>query len=96
VTVLAIRLKLPRRLKSRIERLARQGGESTHSFMLRALRAQVEVEERYQTFLREGVEADHAMQQSGVGYGADAVHAYLESRAQGRKARRRRPVRRRG
>jgi predicted transcriptional regulator len=88
VTIAAIRLTLPKRLKSRMQRLARQAGESTHAFMLRALQAQVEAEERYQTFLREGMEADQAMQESGVGYEADAVHAYLESRARGRKARR--------
>jgi predicted transcriptional regulator len=93
VSVAATSLKLPKRLKSRMERLARRAGESTHAFMVRALESQVEAEERYQAFLRDGLRADEAMQQSGVGYEADAVHAYLEARARGRKARRPRATR---
>jgi len=96
VSIAATSLKLPKRLKSRVERLARRAGESTHAFMVRALESQVEAEERYQSFLREGIQADEAMQQSGLGYEAGAVHAYLESRARGRKARRPRAARWRG
>lgn len=93
MSIAATSLKLPKRLKSRMERLARRAGESTHAFMVRALESQVEAEERYQRFLEDGVQADEAMQQSGLGYEADAVHAYLESRARGRKVRRPRATR---
>jgi predicted transcriptional regulator len=93
VTITATSLKLPKGLKSRVERLARRAGESAHAFMLRALESQVEAEERYQAFLDEGVQADDAMQQSGLGYESKAVHAYLESRSRGRKVRRPRPAR---
>jgi predicted transcriptional regulator len=93
MTVTATSLKLPKRLKSRMERLARRTGESTHAFMVRALESQVEAEERYQQFLRDGMEADEAMQQSGLGYEAEAVYAYLEARVRGRKVRRPRPTR---
>lgn len=96
MTIAATSLKLPKRLKSRMERLARRAGESTHAFMVRALESQVEAEERYQRFLEDGIQADEAMQQSGLGYEADAVHAYLESRARGRKTRRPRATRWRG
>lgn len=70
--------------------------ESAHAFMVRALESQVEAGERYQAFLQEGLRADQAMQQTGLGYEADAVHAYLESRARGRKARRPHAARWRG
>jgi predicted transcriptional regulator len=96
MTVTATSLKLPRRLKARVERAARRSGESPHSFMLRALESQVEATERYQRFIQDGMRADHAMQQSGLGYEAKDVHAYLESKAKGRPAGRPKAVRWRG
>lgn len=49
--------------------------------------------ERYQAFLDDGMRADEAMQQSGLGYNAKDVHAYLEAKVQGRKARRPKAIR---
>jgi predicted transcriptional regulator len=91
--VSATSLKVPRNLKTRIDRLARRSGESPHAFMLRALEGQVEAAERYQAFLEEGLRADEAMQRSGLGYAADDVHAYLASVIEGGKVRRPKPVR---
>ena len=89
----ATSLKLPKRLKTRIERLSRRSGESAHAYMVRALAGHVEAEERYQAFLADGVRADEAMQRSGLGYAANDVHAYVTGRTRGRAARRPRPVR---
>jgi predicted transcriptional regulator len=96
VTVAATSLKLPRRLKARLERAARRAGESPHAFMVRALESQVEAMERYERFIDEGMRADEAMQHSGIGYEAGEVHAYLDAKASGRAARRPKPVRWRG
>ena len=96
MSVTATSLKLPRRLKSRVERVARRAGESPHAFMLRTLENQVEAMERYQAFLDDGMRADEAMQQSGVGYDAKDVHAYLEAKARGRAVPRPKTVRWRG
>ena len=96
MTVAATSIKIPRRLKLKIERLAQRTGESSHAFMLRALAGQVEASERYQAFLQDGVRADEAMLRSGLGYAADDVHAYLEAKVAGRRVRRPRPVRWRG
>ncbi|MBI3373832.1 MAG: hypothetical protein HY017_19070 [Betaproteobacteria bacterium] len=96
MTVAATSIKLPSRLKSKIERLAKRSGETPHAFMLRALQGQVAAAERYQDFVREGIRADEAMLRSGLGYAADDVHAYLEAKAAGRCARGPRPVRWRG
>ena len=96
MSVAATSIKIPRQLKTKIERLARNTGESSHAFMLRALEGQVEAAERYQAFLRDGVRADEAMLRSGLGYAAQDVHAYLEAKVAGRRARRPRPVRWRG
>jgi len=93
VSVAATSLKLPRRLKARIERLSRRSGESAHALMLRALEGHIEAEERYLALLVDGVRADEAMQRSGLGYAAADVHAYLAVKAEGRAARRPKPVR---
>lgn len=91
--IAATSLKLPKSLKTRIDRLSRRSGESAHAYMLRALEGHVEAEERYRAFLEDGRRADEAMQRSGRGYAAADVHAYLAARAEGRAARRPRPVR---
>ena len=96
MSVAATSIKIPRQLKTKIERLARNTGESSHAFMLRALEGQVEAAERYQAFLRDGVRADEAMLRSGLGYAAEDVHAYLEAKIAGRRTRRPRQVRWRG
>ena len=94
--VAATSIKIPRPLKAKIERLARKAGQTSHAFMLRALEGQAEAAERYQAFLEDGIRADEAMLRSGLGYSADGVHAYLEAKIAGRRARRPRPVRWRG
>lgn len=93
MTVAATSIKMPRDLKSRIERLAERSGETTHSFMLRALESQVEAAERYQEFLADGVRADEAMLRSGLGFAADDVHAYLGEKIGGTRVKRPKPVR---
>ena len=96
MTTTATSIKIPVRLKSRIERLARRSGETMHAFMLRALEGQVEAAERYHTFLSDGIRADEAMLRSGLGYAAADVHACLQATVAGKPARRPRPVRWRG
>ena len=91
--VAATSLTLPKRLKARIDRLSRRTGESAHAYMLRALEGHVTAEERYQTFVEDGVRADEAMLRSGLGYSAADVHAYVTALAGGRAARRPKPVR---
>jgi len=86
-------LKLPKRLKARIDRLSRRSGESAHAYMVRALEGHVTAEERYQAFFEDGVRADEAMIRSGLGYAAEDVHAYVIGLAGARAARRPKPVR---
>jgi predicted transcriptional regulator len=88
-----IPLRLPRRLKSRVERVAKRFEESSHAFMVRAIEEQVQVEELHQQFLADAARADEAMQESGTGYDARNVHAYLEAKAAGRRGRKPRPMR---
>ena len=90
--ITATSLKLPKRLKARIDRLSRRSGESAHAYMVRTLEGHVTAEERYQAFLKDGVRADEAMLRSGQGYAAEDVHAYVTVLAGGRTARRLKPV----
>lgn len=80
MTTTATSLKIPEILKTRIQKLAKRAKESPHAFMLRALEEHVEAAERHQKFVQEAVRADKAMQESGVGYRAEEVHAYLEAK----------------
>ena len=90
--VAATSLKLPKALKDRIIRLARRTGESPHAFMLRLLEERVQAAERFEKFVADARQADHRMRESGEGYVAADVHAYLEARVAGRKAARPKPV----
>ncbi len=92
----ATSLKLPQRLKTRIEQLARRSGSSAHAFMLQALAEHVEAAERHQAFLDDAAKADVAMRKAGTGFAMQDVHAYLAAKARGRKARRPKPVKWRG
>lgn len=49
--------------------------------------------ERYQRFLDDGMRADETMQQSGLGYDAKDVHAFMLAKARGKKARRPKAIR---
>jgi predicted DNA-binding protein len=83
--VAATSLKLPKTLKDRITRLAERAGESPHAYMLRLLEDQVEAAERYEQFVSDARAADARMRESGAGYAAADVHAYLEARIAGRR-----------
>ena len=93
MTVAATSLKLPKALKTRIVRLARQAGESPHALMVRMLQERVEDAERFQRFIDEARAADREMEQSGEGHAAADVHEYLQSRVDGRRSARPKPVR---
>jgi predicted DNA-binding protein len=92
MSLAATSLKLPKKLKTRITRLAKRAGESPHAFMLRLLEEQVQATERFEQFLAEARQADERMQEGGIGYAAADVHGYLGAKATGRKAIRPKPV----
>lgn len=92
MAIRATSLKLPSRLKDRIDRLAKQGGESPHALMVRALESQVESMERHEDFIKDAVAARKEMEESGLAYAAEDVHEYLRAKVRGRKARRPKPV----
>ena len=90
--LVATSLKLPKALKTRITRLAKQAGESPHAFMLRLLEEQVQAAERFAQFVADAQQADQCMQESGRGYVAADVYGYLETKIAGRRATRPKPA----
>lgn len=81
-------LKLPDDLKERAAAAARQQGVSTHAFMVEAIRAAAASAEDRARFVAEAREAHASMLESGQGFDADDVHAWLRERAAGRAAQR--------
>lgn len=92
MSVTATSLKLPAALKAELDKLARDSGESTHAIMVRALSEHVDATKRYRDFLHDAQQANLAMLESGKGYAAEDVHAYILAKARGEKAKRPRPV----
>jgi predicted transcriptional regulator len=82
----ATSLKIPKTLKTRIIRLAKRTGESPHAFMLRLLEEQVAAAERFEQFVADARLADAQMLETGLGYKAADVDAYLDAKVEGRKA----------
>ncbi len=85
-------LKLPEPLKSRIAPLAEAAGKSPHAWMVEALEERVVQSEAYAAFMAEALEADREMTETGEGYDADDVHAYLRAIVAGEPAEFPKPV----
>lgn len=79
-------LKLPAELKQRAANVASQLGISTHAFMIGAIEQAAIAAERRARLLAEASEARHEMLESGKGFDAEAVHAYLEAKVSGKPA----------
>jgi len=88
-------LKLPEPLKARIAPLAEAAGKSPHAWMIDALEERVAQSEAYAAFMAEALEADRQMTETGEGYDADDVHAYLQAVLAGETPAFPKPVKRR-
>jgi len=87
-------VKLPPELKSRVAALAKKTGRSAHSLIVEAVERHTAAEERIQEFVAQALAADADIERTGEVYGADAVHAWVERLATGKKAVRPKPWRR--
>jgi predicted transcriptional regulator len=73
-------LKLPDDLKQRTVSAAKQLGISPHAFMVNAIEKAALAAERRNRFVAEALEARDTLLETGNGYDADEVHAYLKNR----------------
>jgi predicted transcriptional regulator len=79
-------LKLPEDVKRLAAEAAKQQGVTPHAFMVEAIRAAAEAAEKRAAFLSEALASRADALQSGKGYAAADVHAYLRSQARGKPA----------
>ncbi|HEY0587686.1 MAG TPA: CopG family transcriptional regulator [Pseudoduganella sp.] len=75
-------LKLPEDLKERAASAAQDLGVSTHAFMVEAIRQATEQTEIRAKFVEAALTARAEMLESGTGYEAHEVRAYLRQRLQ--------------
>jgi predicted transcriptional regulator len=79
-------LKLTDELKRRAAAAAQSQGVTLHAFMLAAIESATTGAEQRASFVAEALAARTAMLDSGRGYDADDVHAYLRNRVSGKKS----------
>lgn len=73
-------LKLPAELKQRAIAAAQELGMTPHAFMVEAIRQAAALAEQRTQFISEANASRDDMLESGQGYDADEVHAYLRKR----------------
>jgi len=86
-------VKLPPALKSRVAALAKKTGRSAHSLIVEAVERHTTAEERMEAFVAQALAADADIEKTGEVYSAEAVHAWLERLAAGKKTHRPKPWR---
>jgi predicted transcriptional regulator len=91
MSTVATSLKLPARVKKRIEAVAKRTGLTPHAFMLQAIETELEAAERYRRFIDDALQAEKEMQASGKGIALEEARAYFDAMAQGKPAARPRP-----
>lgn len=78
-------LKLPDDLKKRTAAAAQHLGVSPHAFMLNAIEQAATATEQRARFLDDAHAARNNLIDTGKGFDADEVHAYLKARVAGKK-----------
>ena len=87
-------IRLPPKLRARIQALARQSGRSAHSVILEAVERHADYEEQMRSLVKEALEADDEIERTGEVYPAEDVHAWVDRLARGHAPARPRPWRR--
>jgi len=78
---MATTLKLPQELKERVRSAAQEAGISPHAFMIAAIEQQTRLAEKRAEFVAAALDGEREALESGMGYEAEEVHAFLEARA---------------
>jgi predicted transcriptional regulator len=87
-------IRLPPRLRARIQALAKQTGRSAHSVILEAVERHADYEEQMRSLVKEALESDAEIERTGEVYRADDVHEWMDRLARGQTAARPKPWRR--
>lgn len=79
-------LKLSDDLKQRTAVVAEQLGISTHAFMVGAIEQAATAAEQRRGFIADALAAKAEMEETGLGYDAGEVHAWLKAKVAGKRA----------
>ena len=88
---MAVSLRIPDDVKKRIARLAKARDTTPHALMLQAISEKLAAEDARGALIAEAKHRLARMKKAGTGIPADEVFAYLEARAQRRRAQRPKP-----
>lgn len=81
-----VSVKLPDATRVRIEAIAAGRGTSPHAFMVEAIEARLQNEEKHDAFIQEATKSRDQMIASGKAFDGDDVIAYLNAKARGERA----------
>ncbi len=70
-------IRLPPKLRSRLQALAKQSGRSAHSMIVEAVERHAAYAEQIQRLVKEAVAADVEIERTGQVYRAEDVHAWM-------------------
>lgn len=77
-------LKLPEDIKQLAVAAAKRQGVTPHAFMVDAIRVAAVAAEKRAAFVSDALASRAETLESGKGYAADEVHAYIKARARGK------------
>lgn len=77
-------LKLPDDVKELAAQASRQQGITPHAFMVEAIRSAAVAAQKRAVMVSDALAARADVLESGKGYAASEVHAYVRARAQGK------------
>ena len=84
-------IRLPEKLRARVQALAKQSGRSAHSFIVEAVERQTAYEEELRRMIMDANAADAEIERTGEVYRVQDVHAWLESLSRSESAPRPKP-----
>lgn len=79
-------LKLPEDVKQLATAAAKHQGITTHAFMVDAIRVAAQLAEKRAAFIADAMASRAEALESGEGYAAEDVHAYVQAHVRGKVA----------
>jgi predicted transcriptional regulator len=76
-------IRLPPKLRARIQALAKQTGRSAHSVILEAVERHADYEEQMRSLVKDALESDAEIERTGEVYRAEDVHEWMDRLAGG-------------
>jgi predicted transcriptional regulator len=85
---MAVTLKLPPALKTRVKSVVKGTEKSAHAFMVEAIERETTLAEKRKAFVAAAARAEEHAIRTGKAYTLEDIKAYYAAKAEGRKAKR--------